>query len=190
MEQKKDYSLLRPFDLEAAKAGEAICFKGVESSTSVTYVAGPDKAENIICDVGGYFKEYFHTALWMAPLAWVEGKPVYKGDVLYRPTLGPQKYVAERIERDDDGDVFLRYANGGGSSWLEGPEDMGLDVTWTPPKVKREGYIIILEGMGDNCHETMEEAEKVKEIYAKDYPYSIVVKAELEEPVGQEGGAA
>lgn len=78
---ENDYSLLRAFDEERAKAGEAICFAG--SRKVVLYIAGPDKAANIVCDVDGYLRDYFHTALRLAPLCWVEGKPVYKGDVLW-----------------------------------------------------------------------------------------------------------
>ena len=43
---EKDYSLLRPFDLEAAKAGAKVCYGSDGDCESVTFLAeaGPDAA--------------------------------------------------------------------------------------------------------------------------------------------------
>ena len=42
---RKDYSLLRPFDLEAAKAGAKVCYGSDGDFESVTFLAeaGPDR---------------------------------------------------------------------------------------------------------------------------------------------------
>lgn len=82
-----DYSLLRPFDPEAAKRGAAICWYAdaeplryvgkalaLQHDACVEWLDGPDK---------GYFETYHADKLRMAPLAWVEGKPVYTGDDLF-----------------------------------------------------------------------------------------------------------
>lgn len=125
----KDYSLLRPFDLEAAKRGEEICLNG--TAESATYIAGPDKGANIVCDVDGYFKEYFHTALRMKPICLVEGRPVYKGDVLWHKVAGRMTILAT-------------YA---GSKENDLQTDGGLchsiNLSWVRPKVKREGWVNI-----------------------------------------------
>ena len=93
MEHKKDYSLLRPFDLEAAKAGALLtCCPGHAANHMFggdpvwKYVAGPDVDGRILVEVieSGRFAALSRPeSFCMAPLAWVEGRPVYKGDVLY-----------------------------------------------------------------------------------------------------------
>lgn len=145
---EKDYTLLRPFDMDAAKRGEAICFYDglVLQDVTITKLGSicgrwsGDSAESIWS--GAEIADFR-----MAPLCWVEGKPVYSGDVLYRPAKGTQGFVADRIYRGGNGDVYLIYENEG-ASWLEGPEwtrleEMWNSVTWTPPKVKREGFVCI-----------------------------------------------
>lgn len=90
MEQQKDYSLLRPFDLDAAKRGEPICFK--DDGQLATFLGESDQVENDIClrweetfgsVESGKCAMLGRNLISMAPLCWVEGKPVYKGDVLY-----------------------------------------------------------------------------------------------------------
>ncbi len=77
----KDYSLLRPFDAEKAKAGEAIC---TDVGTVWKYIDGPDHFGTIAVrlqddTIGCSTAEYIR----MAPLAWVDRKPVYVDDCLY-----------------------------------------------------------------------------------------------------------
>lgn len=128
-----DYTLLRPFDLEAAKAGEALI--NPEDGTECLYVAGPHPiTQEIVVDFNSPYGFDFGEAsdFRMAPLCWVEGRPVYKGDVLYSAFLeGSPKRTVTGI--DDDG--------------ILSTEERGLntcdpeDLTWTPPKVKREGWV-------------------------------------------------
>ena len=80
---EKDYSLLRPFDLEAAKAGAKLfCINSKNGETECTFI---QKAGDELCIHFERFGFSIHDetdSLRMAPLCWVEGKPVYSGDVL------------------------------------------------------------------------------------------------------------
>ena len=86
---EKDYSLLRPFDLDAAKGGAEICYGSNGDCESVTFLAeaGPDGDHAIRDHEGNCYVEPDY-GLKMAPLCWVEGKPVYPGDVLEHAKLG------------------------------------------------------------------------------------------------------
>lgn len=136
MEQTKDYSLLRPFDIEAAKAGEKICYGEDGDYKSVTFIAeaGPDGDHSIRDHNGNCYTEPSY-GLRMAPLCWVEGKPVYKGDVLYSDKHGKGVIVdasnfnggyAIEFERTKIS-IEATYFNSG--------------LTWTTPKVKRDGWV-------------------------------------------------
>ncbi|MCB4358466.1 hypothetical protein [Quatrionicoccus australiensis] len=131
----KDYSLLRPFDLEAAKRGEAICRK---DGQSMEFVAGPDSVDDIVYLTkggGGEFGFRCVNNIRMEPLCWVEGKPVYKGDVLYHPLKG--KCVIDIVLSITDHVAAIH--DSGAFSVLHSPS--ADDLTWTPPKVKREGWV-------------------------------------------------
>lgn len=134
---EKDYSLLRPFDLEAVKHGEKIC--NSEGDELWDYVAGPDahgilcvevkSAKSLLCN-SGTSSRYFR----IAPLAWVEGKPVYRGDTVY--TKEGRAVVVKEMYHDHaltDGEwvVSCEYA------------------TWQKPKTKREGWMNLYES-GEN----------------------------------------
>lgn len=135
---KNDYSLLRPFDLAAAKSGEPICCLSGTSYHPRDYMAGPD-ARGWICVKypDGCFDICDPVQYHMAPLAWVEGKPVYKGDVLY-PTLGSKDEF--RVTGFVDGCLVA-------TNWHFNPSAL----TWNPPKVKREGWIVTSRGDATNC---------------------------------------
>lgn len=137
MEQdyKKDYSLLRPFDLEAAKRGEAIIDT---DGDECNYIAGPHKetAEIVVefpCDLG--FMTCMAQNLRMAPLAWVEGKPVYKGDGPIYSKIAPQSGQVARCDGEwlviQSGDFEYRTT--------------AENFTWTRPRVKREGFVCIVK---------------------------------------------
>lgn len=153
MNTKKDYSLLRPFDLEAAKRGELICWfkNGVraeyvgecgmsnENDICVKYVEGDG------CAIAGTFVMNESRYYRMAPLAWVEGKPVYKGDVLYLiDTVDDLNKQPLKVEANSDR-WWCRHPNGAVPSY---PEDR---LTWNPPKVKREGWINIYPDANCSC---------------------------------------
>ena len=129
---KKDYNLLHPFDLEAAKRGEAICFYYGFELLPLEYIAGPD-ARGRICVKYPYgdFDICTPSQYYMIPLAWVEGKPVYKGDVLFHKT--GVNVTAER-RRDDDFEGFI---------CTDGDYVLADNLSWIPPKVKHEGWIAV-----------------------------------------------
>ena len=86
---EKDYSLLRPFDLDAAKAGAKLfCINSKNGETECTFI---QKAGDELCihfEMYGFSIHDETDSLRMAPLCWVEGKPVYPGDVLEHAKLG------------------------------------------------------------------------------------------------------
>lgn len=125
---EKDYSLLRQFDLEAAKRGDPVC---LPDGAPVAYVAGPNRLNTVVCQ---WRDEQFKLAnrgqLRMAPLCWVEDKPVYKGDVLWHIRRG--RIVASHMI---DGKFLCEEGIDSG--------DRVENLTWTPPRVKREGWVNI-----------------------------------------------
>lgn len=147
MEQAKKYAkdcrLLRPFDLEKAKAGEKICwptgdgdvvFVGCSSNGQVAW-----ESEGVI----GFIDP--RENIRMAPLAWVEGRPVYKGDVLYSEKHGKGEIVEDK-----------RFV-GGAAIKFERTVMISLDapyfatgLTWNQPNVKRGGLYAVLEGAPGN----------------------------------------
>lgn len=132
---EKDYSLLHPFDLEAAKRGEKFAFVGANGLEQRKFIAGPDSIGMIVIqDERGMFQESGTYPYVMAPLAWVEGKPVYRGDVLYlKDMLGSiKKFIATSF----DGDKL--WSNTG---WM--PLNL---LFWQKPKTKREGWVNVYPG--------------------------------------------
>ena len=101
MEQQKDYNLLRPFDPEAAKFGDALIDIGGDECS---FVAGPHSITGEVVvefsDIGFILCRSHEIS--MAPLCWVEGKPVYKGDVLYGKwdSASPTGYVIGGVGGD------------------------------------------------------------------------------------------
>lgn len=83
---ENDLSLLRPFDLDAAKAGESICTHSGIGARLLAHVPECAPPYRLVIHVSGDAYPSFHyagsSALRMAPLAWAEGKPVYAGDRL------------------------------------------------------------------------------------------------------------
>lgn len=131
-EENKDYSLLRPFDLDAAKRGdEVVDAADMSESKRVAFVGV--KGEVVIdwdsVGVCTYTPEKYRQ-LRMKPLCWLEGKPVYKGDVLYY-TGGS---VGDTICVHNATDNFVWDASGCVPF---------SSCSWTKPKTKKEGWINI-----------------------------------------------
>lgn len=142
---EKDYSLLRPFDLDAAKRGEAIC---THSGNHLDFVAADENNGSHCVRIGdrnsrsGRLSIWGHQRLRMAPLCWVEGKPVYKGDVLYQP--GDRRTFKITGYEEKSGGLGKPCLNYGTTrEYVE-------KFTWAPPKVKREGWVNIY-GAGGNA---------------------------------------
>lgn len=149
-----DYSLLRPFDLEAAKRGDLLCWHNATGADYVArYIAGPDVKGLACVEVDSHLTihpvEYFR----MAPLCWVEGLPVYCGDVLYN------KIGQGLTATGEDGGKLLA------SEFPDGTLFEPDLLTWTPPKVKREGWVNIYPpyhgwvAKTSGAHRTKEEAD-------------------------------
>ena len=132
MEYPQNADLLRPFDLEAAKAGAPVQILG--RAPKLTYVAGPDSAGKYIFTVpDGRFTRPEGCEvekLRMAPLAWVEGRPLYKGDRLYS-SFFDKMFVVGGVTSS-------------GSDYLTAPEindQANTDISqcsWEAPKPKAE----------------------------------------------------
>lgn len=145
---EKDYSLLRPFDLEAAKRGEKL-LNGSGSGDERSYVDGPDYFE-VVCvkgKEGGLYLNSIHE-MKMYPLAWVEGRPVYKGDVLYRTTV--QKGITLTVIGAFDmyGDNYLRFDGNNGTEYSDNRRSC---LTWQKPKVKKSGWVNVYPNRS-MCH--------------------------------------
>lgn len=163
MEHTKDYSLLRPFDLEAAKRGEAITDS---CGGNVVYIDGPDAGGNYAVRIDGHFAVGSNERLRMAPLCWVEGRPVYKGDVLYMTTGidAGKPFVPHQF----NGGRLISTLNDTAKHYYR-PEYL----TWIPPKVKREGFAVIRI----NLH-TREEAEAFLKQFIGMNPIADVMQGE------------
>lgn len=134
---KKDYSLLRPFDLEAAERGEPTCWDDGSVAEFVAYGADGRHCFRLEDDV---LALHFADSIRMAPLAWIEGRPVYKDDVLYSCVSGV-RYVASSDGAIPPKGMTLKWDN-----YTEGV------LTWTAPTVKREGWINLYPGGDGFAH--------------------------------------
>lgn len=166
-----DFTLLRPFDLEAAKRGDALI--DPEDGVACRYVAGPHPVtEEIVVEFRGQAGFMLGEAsdFRMAPLCWVEGRPVYKGGVLYSAFLeGSPKRTVTGI--DDDGTLSTEEC---GRNTCD-PEDL----TWTPPKVKREGWVNIYPGL--ECGATIYTTREIADAESS-HSRTACIRIEWEEP--------
>ena len=143
---EKDYSLLRPFDEAAAKRGEAIC--GTKEEGPLKFGAGPDREGDVaVFDRFNGILVLNSDLLRMAPLAWVEGKPVYKDDPLYHKETGKQYIVS-------GGDSALSFHN---TEVMLSPTLFAWENP-TPKPVKR-WVNVYADKYGDLLHETKDAAD-------------------------------
>jgi len=167
MEHEKNYELLRPFDLEAAKAGEAIM--GKDDGESRTFITGPDKHGYFVVESKeGWYRFGKPEDYRMAPLAWVEGKPVYKGDVLYwnSKTMEPgSKFTVGAKLLDHDMIEGVSVTTRGKTYDSPGTGLMLQSLTWTKPKTQREAWLNIYPngGCSGNLYDTEEAANKASD---------------------------
>ncbi len=78
---KKDPDLLRPFDMEKAKAGEAICWSHL--SDSFSFIGETAQGSIAGMTPKGLIATPSPHSLRMKPLFWKNSRPVYKGDKLW-----------------------------------------------------------------------------------------------------------
>ena len=172
MRKEKDYSLLRPFDLEAAKAGALMTDIGIgtcNGEAAWRYVAGPDFNGNIIVERlrDGSFANPASTSIFrMAPLCWVEGRPVYSGDVLYWNCGGAEFTVGSRMLFDGQMIEGVSVTTEGFTHDIPGTGILHENLTWKKPKrtVKKAGWINIyplswMDGRAGAIFKTKTEAD-------------------------------
>ena len=193
--EENDYSLLRDFDPEAAKRGEPIVWTPftdcVFLGESINMPNSPELGPQYCIEHSGGLSYAPACDLRMKPLTWVESRPVYKGDVLWHK-IG--NYFVT-VEHPGDADYF---------TCEKGTFEYRY-LTWTPPKVKREGFVclvkramrpasgeahleltdvIVRNGMIFATHEDAQAwADQCGDVIA-------IAPVPWEEPAGQEGGAA
>ena len=134
---EKDYSLLRPFDLEAAKAG-VLLYDQSGSTLAGLLCCTPDSSGYFrawVDRIGGLVSSLPGKSIRLAPLCWVEGKPVYPGDALWQTTLAGDvlKRKAKQISADGS---YLEFDETG--SWAMDGSVSKLSWAEPPPKpIKR-----------------------------------------------------
>lgn len=127
-QHQNDLSLLRPFNLEAAKSGEEICWSALD--VPVKFIGAANNGV-IAYDSEGELGFTSSISFRMKPLTWVEGRPVYKGDVLWYKNcnfsivvIGPNPYQPEHGLKGT-----VNFADGKNPCGYVGN---GKEETWAP----------------------------------------------------------
>lgn len=158
---EKNFELLRPFDLESAKAGDKFFWINMECEFLgiSKHPGGVNGGATIRAEHDGGMSYVYPNEAKAYPLCWVEGRPVYKGDVLYMTT---GYYVGKPfVPHQFNGFMLISELNDTTKHRYR-PEYL----TWTPPKVKREGWINIYpkSGLHHGCAAQTSHAFQSKEI--------------------------
>lgn len=128
----KDCRLLREFNLEQAKEGDEILC--VITNKTVKYLSCSTDGHTVFIEwsVGGTIFSVLVPAsgLRMKPLTWIEGKPVYKGDVLYEKSQysDGEPLIVRSVFKPLSNKSALQFKS---LAWA-GDEEL----TWTKPKEK------------------------------------------------------
>lgn len=129
---------LRKYDLTQAQAGDKVL--GWEPG-EVLAIYGEDVVIGWDLD-DGKSADIFLTnqghRVYLAPLCWVEDKPVYKGDVLYSPNGTVKVRTIDRVEKfqayDDEGKAITRLRVYGDDGLWDSPKKL----TWVEPEPEPE----------------------------------------------------
>lgn len=129
---KRDLSLLRDFDLEVAKNGALLA--------------------TVILEDGKFDYPAHKDCFKMAPLAWLHGKPIYKGDVVYGTwsQANPEGYVVQQICTNSHGDKYLSHGDEGSRNCLQYLKDIDSFLTWSKPKQKKSFWINVYPNLPDD----------------------------------------
>lgn len=115
---------LRPLDPSEARRGERLC--SANGLQEVAFVAGPDSSGQVVVDINGAFV-IDDPANWrLAPLGWIEQKPVYALNRLFN-TLDGRCYT---VTGDAGQDTFRTHEARSDGLYALGHEDAswGLEV--------------------------------------------------------------
>lgn len=131
----KNFSLLHPFDPEKARAGEAIC---TNDGMFRQFIAGPDDSGYFCVKTDeGEFTVGRPSHYRMAPLSWLEGRPVYKNATAYG-TVSGEKFTALTADTWLCDETLVRF----------GLDNKGL--TWTKPSHKTVKRTVTYMAYNDN----------------------------------------
>lgn len=96
---KKNRDLLRKFNLELAKAGDAICWSHLDES--IMFVGRSTNNNIAIRREDGVIETPYSTSLRMKPLFWKDDQPVYRGDSLWH-TIAKKWIVVTKLQGHPD----------------------------------------------------------------------------------------
>jgi len=144
---EKNLELLRPFDLEAAESGEALCD---DRGLALGAFYGMFYDGGVCIRPQELLYKRHEKNLRMSPYAWIEGRPVYKGDELYIKDILRTDIITGMVR-----DEFVFRNSGNCFS-----DNRNKTLTWAKPKTKREGWVNVYPDGKDYHYETKEEARR------------------------------
>ena len=104
----------------------------------------------------GYCVSQPSDTFYLPPLGWVEDKPVYPGDVLYRKGVPGECQPQPLTVVGTLGDWRCTHPNGAIYRFN------ASELTWSPPRVRKHGWVNVYEGgrTGAYTHPTQEAATR------------------------------
>ena len=142
-------NLLRRANPADLKVGDPVVDIDGDTATLIAPLH-PDTGEFVLSykDDRGYFTFVPGDDVYLAPLCWVENKPVYPGDVLYGKSANIRKPLVVEGTPENWG---CRYPDGSFCDFREG------ELTWTSPK--REAWLNVYPEALAYYYPTKEEAD-------------------------------
>ena len=131
-----NFDLLRPVVFANLKVGDKLVSR--EGREAVVVYMGPDFAVIRFQDNSedAPFGSYLESEYWLKPLCWVEDKPVYPGDELYRPEVeGDVAIIASHTTRSEPWVEYLHFSNVADAN--EYADNRRGYLTWTKPEPQR-----------------------------------------------------
>ena len=134
--QTNDYNLLRDFNLEDAKAGAAVCSGSL--MTDLTFLCAHKNSVFVELSASCDSLLLHSDEVKMKPLFWLEGSPVYKGDIVYHITAGKGIAVKQIYLSSDPAIKFDK------EDFIWSCLESNLSLTpFAKPKTERKGWINI-----------------------------------------------
>ena len=146
-------NLLRRANPADLKVGDPVVDIDGDTATLIAPLH-PDTGEFVLSykDDRGYFTFVPGDDVYLAPLCWVENKPVYPGDVLYRKEPDTELRRQPLIVSGKLEDWWCAHPNGAIYRLVES------ELSWTPHGVKREAWLNIYDSNAYH-YPTREEAD-------------------------------